>query len=361
MKTISTLILENFTTIILAIGLGILAITNNDLDKRTNRSFVFFTILVLVLVVSDTVDHYLSGFSEVNYLRCFTSALGYTLRPAAIVILIDILLRRWKSSLILWLPIIIVGILAFTSGLTHLMFWFDSGNQFMRGPLGYLPHIISALYILLFVIMTIKIHRHISSSEIFVVLYSAFICVLATVLESVLSDYKFLLTGAMITSCALYYVVLYIETYRRDPLTGLMNRRSFYGDAQKMQNRTLTVISIDLNGLKDINDNQGHKVGDIALQNMAKAMEVESGKKFSAYRVGGDEFMALGKGNNVDAINSYIKGMTDSLKEDKLMASFGYAFYRAGDKFDEVCNKADEQMYNDKKQYKHRSNSREDN
>lgn len=360
MNTIWFYILENFTTICLAIGLGILAVTNNNLDRKTNRSFVLYTIVVLVLVAADITDHYLSSFDQVNNLRYLSSALGYTLRPSAIVILIDILLRRRNSLLILWLPIIVVGLIAFSSYFTHLMFWFGVNNQFAQGYLCYLPHIVSSIYLIILVIMTIKIHRHISSGEIFVVLYSACICVLAMLLESILSDYKFLLTGAMITSCALYYVVLYIETYRRDLLTGLMNRRSFYGDAKRMQNKALTVISIDLNGLKDINDNQGHKMGDIALQKMAKAMEVESGRKFSTYRVGGDEFMALGKGQDEDKVKEYIQGMMESLKEDNLMAAFGYAFYQAGNNFDEICNKADEQMYKDKKQYKHRSSSRDE-
>ncbi len=361
MNEIGIYILENFTTICLAIGLAILAVANNNLDNKTNRSFVLFTIVVLMLVAADITDHYLAGFDEVNNLRYLFSALGYTLRPAAIVILIEILLRRRKSIFILWIPIIILGLIAFTSYFTHLMFWFLPTNQFIQGYLCYLPHFVSIVYLIILVIMTIKIHRHISAGEIFVVLYSACICVLAMLLESILSDYKFLLTGAMITSCALYYVVLYIETYRRDLLTGLMNRRSFYGDAKRMQNKALTVISIDLNGLKDINDNQGHKMGDVALQQMAKAMEVESGRKFSTYRVGGDEFMCLGKGKNEEHTKKYIKEMTKSLKENNLMASFGYAFYQAGNNFDEICNKADKQMYKDKMQYKHRSSSREDN
>ena len=360
MNLIGEYILENFTTICLALGLAILAVSNNNLDKRTNHSFVLFTIVVLMLVAADITDHYLAGFDEVNKLRYFSSALGYTLRPSAIVILIDILLRRRNSLFILWIPIIIVGLIAFTSYFTHLMFWFLPTNQFMQGYLGYLPHFVSIVYLIILVIMTIKIHRNISAGEIFVVLYSACICVLAMLLESILSDYKFLLTGAMITSCALYYVVLYIETYRRDLLTGLLNRRSFYGDAKRMQNKTLTVISIDLNGLKDINDNQGHKMGDIALQQMARAMEVESGRKFSTYRVGGDEFMCLGKGKNEDNTQEYIKEMTEALKENKQMASFGYAFYQAGNNFDEICNKADQQMYKDKMRYKHRSSSRQD-
>lgn len=177
----------------------------------------------------------LRGSTDVTILRYITSAAGYTLCPAAVVVIIDILLRRRKSAVILWIPVVLIGIIAFTSYYTHLI---------------------------MLVILTVRMHRYITSGEIFTIVYIAAICVAATVLESRLSGYKFLLTGAMATSCALYYVILYIETYRRDPLTGLMNRKSFYLDAGRYRNRNIAVISIDLNGLKEINDTKGHSAGD---------------------------------------------------------------------------------------------------
>lgn len=122
----------------------------------------------------------LRGSTDVTILRYSTSAAGYTLRPAAVVVIIDILLRRRKSAVILWIPVVLIGIIAFTSYYTHLIM----------------------------------------------------------------------------------LVILYIETYRCDPLTGLMNRKSFYLDAGRYRNRNIAVISIDLNGLKEINDTKGHSAGD---------------------------------------------------------------------------------------------------
>ncbi len=287
-------------------------------------------------------------------MRHITSSLGYTLRPASLAIILGILLRHKKSGIILWIPVILVGVISFTSYFTHLSFWFGPQNQFMRGPLCYLPHFVSCLYLLVLVILTIKMHRYISSGEVFSVLYINIICVVATILESILSGYKFLLTGAMIISCALYYVVLYIETFKRDPLTGLLNRRSFYVDARKMRNKTIAIISIDLNSLKEINDSNGHRAGDEALQIMGNAMLVKSGRRFSAYRVGGDEFMALGKDQTPTSVEAFVQEMRSVLQEKHLMASFGYSICSIGDNFDEICNQADAHMYHDKKRYKHR-------
>lgn len=355
------LLLNNFTTVCLVIGFGTIALANRSLGERTNRYFIFFDLLVLVLIAADMVESYFSIFHEPSVYRHLASAIGYTLRPASIALLIGILLRRKRSGIALWIAVAAVGLLAFTSDLTHLMFWYDAQNMFMRGPLGYISHILSGILVVILIGLTMKLHLTISFGEMFAVIYSAFICVVATVLESVLSGYKSLLTGAMMTSCALYYIVLYIETYRRDPLTGLMNRRSVYLDAKRLRNKSIAIISIDLNELKQINDTLGHNAGDKALQKVGGAMLKAGARAFLSYRVGGDEFMALGKEQSAEAAQAYIDSVRTSLRQEKLTAAFGCVFYAPGDNFDSICNEADARMYDDKRQYKHRARLRGEN
>ncbi len=355
---LAQLLLENFTTLCLLVGLGIIATTNKNLDERTNNSFIAFIWLVVLLTAADMADSYLAKLTYPTVWRYLTSAAGYTIRPASLMLFISILLRRKRTNMLLWLPVLILGLIAFSSYFTHLMFWFDAGNDFVRGPLGFLSHILSGAYLAALVFLTLKMHRHITAGEIFTVLYVAGICVLATYLESVLSDCKFLLNGAMAVSCALYYVVLYIETYRRDPLTGLMNRRSFYLEARRRHNQSLAVISIDMNCLKEINDSQGHSHGDDALQKVANVLLDNSGRLFYPCRIGGDEFMVLGRQQNESLVNGFIETVRRALAESGLTASIGWAFYSPGDCFDDVCIKADSLMYADKKNYRHRQNQR---
>lgn len=361
MSVLTGLLLDNFTTICLTVGLGVIALMNRDLDQRTNRSFLAYILIVCVLIASDITERCCAGLPAPTELRYLASAAGYTLRTAAVALLIGILMRRDRrtGAVFLWAPVAALALLAFTSRSTHLMFWFGEQNQFMRGPLGYASHVLSGAYLLLLVALTLKIHRYITAAEIFAVLFSAGICVAATVLESLLSDRKFLLTGAMITACALYYVVLYVETYRRDALTGLMNRRSFYLDAARLRGKAAAVVSIDLNGLKELNDSKGHSAGDRALQTLANAMRSRDGKGFSPYRVGGDEFMALGKGQTDAAVTAYMEAMRAALRAEGLMASFGHADYHPGESFDSVCEQADARMYDDKKRYRHRQEGRD--
>ncbi|MDP9403998.1 MAG: Ig-like domain repeat protein [Actinomycetota bacterium] len=84
-----------------------------------------------------------------------------------------------------------------------------------------------------------------------------------------------------------------------DPLTGLLNRRAMERDLSREVARAerhglrLSVVMIDLDGLKEVNDREGHTAGDQALRALADALQAGLRAEDSAYRVGGDEFLAL--------------------------------------------------------------------
>ncbi len=87
----------------------------------------------------------------------------------------------------------------------------------------------------------------------------------------------------------------------QDPLTGLLNRRALDERATKTFEvppgvaHTVTALAVDINGLKEVNDSQGHVAGDRLIQSVARALT----KHFSRFpgaliaRIGGDEFCVL--------------------------------------------------------------------
>lgn len=81
---------------------------------------------------------------------------------------------------------------------------------------------------------------------------------------------------------------------RIDPLTGILNRRAFDDDlchfSETLQHYTLILIDIDL--FKQINDTFGHRFGDLVLKRTGKVLTDILGKE-SVYRIGGDEFACL--------------------------------------------------------------------
>lgn len=159
------IILENFTTICLLIGIGILIGSNKSFDDRTNRSFIIFVLITFLVIVAGSIEQLCSYESEPSFLRYFCSSLGYVLRPTSIVLLINILLRRRKTNYYIWIPIIILAIISFSTYHTHLMYFYYPNNYFSRGPFGYLSHYISLIYVIALLILIIKKHNYITYNE----------------------------------------------------------------------------------------------------------------------------------------------------------------------------------------------------
>jgi diguanylate cyclase (GGDEF)-like protein len=86
---------------------------------------------------------------------------------------------------------------------------------------------------------------------------------------------------------------------RSDALTGLRNRRAFDEEAElelarhQRSGEPLTLVVLDLDGLKQINDRHGHQAGDDALRAVADALKHETRAIDGCYRWGGDEFAML--------------------------------------------------------------------
>ncbi len=82
---------------------------------------------------------------------------------------------------------------------------------------------------------------------------------------------------------------------RNDALTGMKNRNAYEADFYKVANAcesSLACIFIDVNGLKHINDTEGHDKGDEMLKTVADEIKKHFGDDF-AYRIGGDEFVVF--------------------------------------------------------------------
>ena len=89
------------------------------------------------------------------------------------------------------------------------------------------------------------------------------------------------------------------EASRTDALTGVGNRRASEEflqsslSAAARQGNAVSVVMIDLDGLKRINDTRGHQSGDTALQALVSALLSTVGEEDGVFRVGGDEFVVV--------------------------------------------------------------------
>ena len=130
-----------------------------------------------------------------------------------------------------------------------------------------------------------------------------------------------------------------IEESERDALTGLLNRRGWDRSLEveearcRREGRSATVIVLDLDDLKEINDAMGHPVGDDYLRRTAEVLRDNSRPSDVIARTGGDEFAVLishpaGQGSaEVDA--AYVARLSGQLAAAECAVSLGYAA-RAG-------------------------------
>jgi diguanylate cyclase (GGDEF)-like protein len=148
-----------------------------------------------------------------------------------------------------------------------------------------------------------------------------------------------------------------------DSLTGLLNRRALYEIIEKEQNRTegagfpLSVVMIDLDHFKLINDQYGHLAGDEALCQVAKAITERKRSSDHAGRWGGEEFLLVLPGANLQeagivaermrvAIGSLIIRLDDG-RVVSVRASLGVASTVPSEKFslERLIDGADKALY----------------
>ncbi|MCR5666649.1 MAG: diguanylate cyclase [Eubacterium sp.] len=157
-----------------------------------------------------------------------------------------------------------------------------------------------------------------------------------------------------------------LKTYK-DPLTGVNNKIAYENDIAvwntKMESglTDISVLMVDANNLKYINDTYGHEKGDLYLQGCCKII-CDIYKKSPVYRIGGDEFVVLLEDHDYQHKDElYAKAIdTFSLKDSqqvqepwkKYSASVGMATYKSGDTIETLVSRADKAMYENKVEFK---------
>ncbi|MDP7702145.1 MULTISPECIES: sensor domain-containing diguanylate cyclase [unclassified Mycobacterium] len=149
-----------------------------------------------------------------------------------------------------------------------------------------------------------------------------------------------------------------------DELTGLNNRRGFYllADqalrAARRHRRNCVLAFLDLDGLKRVNDELGHDVGDMLITDVARVLRTTLRESDIIARIGGDEFLVLTTENEGDPVRlkerlveAFQRFNQTGERPYRLSASIGLVQAPAADtaSVDELLARADELMYAEKK------------
>lgn len=138
----------------------------------------------------------------------------------------------------------------------------------------------------------------------------------------------------------------------RDMLTGLYNRNRYIERLEaykQVQDQQIGAIYIDLNGLKKVNDEQGHRAGDEMIVRAAGTIAGIFAE--DAYRVGGDEFVVILLDVSREDFARKTEQLRRQMQENGVDASIGGVWQASTENLENLLRLADENMYREKKRY----------
>lgn len=303
-------------TILIWLALCILCIlVRENARLRSEKKTVFYLtyLLIALAALSEWLGLKLSGSAAPQWLLRFVKCADYILTPLSGGIIVAHLRNKktwWR--VILFRVLILNTVFQLVAFFTGWMTTVDAHNRYAHGPLYFVYIIVylivAALVVTEFVVYGRQFRRQNQKS-----LYAILLLVIAGIaLQEIMGGeircaYLALTLGASLlfihetefsqqaADSHLHEQHIQITT---DALTGVYSRYA-YSKALKQFDSTgappsdLAVFSIDINGLKTVNDTLGHDAGDELICGAADCITAAFGKTGKCYRTGGDEFVVL--------------------------------------------------------------------
>ena len=234
-------IVINFPVLTGLIFLVLFLLTNRALDKSVQRTFYLLVILEIVELIAFSSELWTASFAEPTMWRVLVCAIGYGIRPILLLCILQMVMRSEigeKQSFMLAIPALINVVAAFSAFFTDLVYSFDEKNQFVRGPLGYVTHVVLVFYLVCLLLISIK-RSETSRLESVIVWAICLIIILAIVMEAVFPVYNISRT-AMVLSTLAYYLFFQTIIYQEE-IRGYMEQT--FRD-QKEHLREMNIIGI---------------------------------------------------------------------------------------------------------------------
>jgi diguanylate cyclase (GGDEF)-like protein len=222
------------------------------------------------------------------------------------------------------------------------------------------------LFFLIFLLLTFGVYT-LDSNQVFALIYFFLILNFLGMIISYTMEYSYRKEFYLLNSLKIEKeneILLIQEKLYQDEMTGLYNRKALdkFLEKKVRQNRMSGIQSyicyIDLDQLKFVNDNMGHKAGDLYIVTMAQFIKKNIRNKDLAFRLGGDEFLIFL--NNCESgnviIDRILNDFTEKTKElfNGFTGSFSYGLVSIVDyherDFLELISIADKLMFRNKKE-----------
>ena len=342
---------RHFISLFLVLLFAIRLSSQRSARDKELRYFWLTVISCFFLVVEDQLETLASLNPDLRFWRTLLSIAGYVLRSTATVGLVLVVCSPEKRNRFFWwIPCALNLLVCSTAFFTDIAFGFDETYTFYRGPLGYVPFVVPFFYLGIILVLTFRhyVDRR-KRADRLILISCAVLCILSAALDATHGGVR--LHEAILISSIFFYIFLRSYDVRRDSLTSILNRQSLFDDCETLDKSICAAASLDMNGLKTINEKQGHHAGDTALSAIGECLREIPDPDVRPYRIGGDEFVLLFFREDEALVRMTLEQIAAKTEKAGYSVACGYAMREENENTESLLVRADLKMFEQKAQY----------
>jgi len=366
----SNIIINSFSILLLFV---ILVHSYLNVEKNTlqNRLYILMVQLTILLLIFDIFGRFDGNpdtiFPVLNHMGNFLIFILSPVLPSIWILYVYFqIFRNEKKALKLIYPLFVINLLhavfVIVSQFTGWLYTISAANIYQRGPLYFLSSGFSAVLLLVTFVLLLKNRSRLDRKYFFSLTFFGVPPFVGVLLQTYYYGVSFVL-NSVVLSLLIILLDIQVSSINTDYLTGINNRQKLENALMKKvemssESGTFSLVMLDIDNFKNINDNFGHDAGDTALKTAATLLKNCLRSRDFIARFGGDEFyliMDISDKKNLEAAVSRIRKKIESFNDSgvlpfKILFSIGYEVYdyTSRMKADEFMKHVDLLMYQDK-------------
>lgn len=344
-------LLQNWPLILILLAFTISLITTVFMERKAIKRMHILNGIIFLLSIVVFMEFQIANNPDYRIARAILTAVRYSATPFILAQLIFTLVK--KQRWFIFIPAAVLLILDLVSAFTGIIFTIDEANNLVRTPvIGYLPYAVAGVYSVALIYLLIK-RSNKRLIEIIPIAFMALALGSGIVLPFVLGpDFSNIFVIIIEIGLFAYYEFTILQLTKKDSLTGLLNRQAYYADINNNPEDVTALVSIDMNGLKHINDNYGHAAGDEGLSTLALCFTRALKRRQTGYRVGGDEFVIVCRKNAEEDVQALVERIKKYVAPSGYSCSIAYSYRKDENiSIDDLLKESDTLMYQEKDRY----------
>ncbi len=348
---------------------------SNRSESHSSRSMMALCWSILVVLIVDALAWSFMGVTgrAGYYLVYGFNFLLFFLNPLPPTLWLLYIMTNFREGeatrnelRLLSLPMIVNSLVMIANFFTGFIFTVDAVNQYHRGPGLLVVALIDYSAIIAAVLLAVNFRDRIKKRVMVTVIIFSILPLAGSLIQiffyGISTSWPSMAIGVLMT-----YIFIEVQQNIRDHLTGLLNRRKIedivsHRITRYAPDKPFTLMVLDMNDFKSINDEYGHSEGDRALQeaSLIISRSVQAGDVVA--RVGGDEFVILLDTDSRSIIDGVIRRIQDGIDRwnahdnagFKLSLSLGAVVFDPARhvRYKDFFREADKMMYLDKRKKK---------